>query len=90
MPPLRLMNWSSGSEWHLYASAYRSTRDHLDRVWYMVLDRLFQPGRRQPKIGVHSFEICLFQAIFPSRFRLPHRIAALFGKPAVFDDAGRR
>src|ERR1700732_4942392 len=32
MPPFRLMNWSSGSEWHLYASAYRSTRDHLDRV----------------------------------------------------------
>src|SRR5436190_22191717 len=32
MPPLRLMNWSSGSEFKLYLSAYRSTRDHFDRV----------------------------------------------------------
>src|SRR3984893_3441640 len=32
MPPLRLMNASSDPECDLYLSAYRSTRDHLDRV----------------------------------------------------------
>src|SRR5438094_3666603 len=32
IPPLRLIKRSSGSEWFLYFSAYRSTRDHLDRV----------------------------------------------------------
>jgi hypothetical protein len=32
MPPLRLMNWSRGSEFDLYTAAYRMTRDHLLRV----------------------------------------------------------
>jgi hypothetical protein len=31
-PPSPLMNLSSGSEWALICSAYRNTRDHLDRV----------------------------------------------------------
>ena len=31
IPPLRLINWSSGSEWHLYFIAYRNA-DHFDRV----------------------------------------------------------
>ena len=32
MPPLRLMNLSSGLDSDLYSNAYRSTRDHFDRV----------------------------------------------------------
>ena len=28
------------------------------RIRYIVLDRFFQAGRSQPKIRVHSFEIC--------------------------------
>jgi hypothetical protein len=32
MPPLRWMNWSSGSDSGLYPDAYRITRDHLLRV----------------------------------------------------------
>ena len=32
IPPLRRMNVASGSELDLYSIAYRSTRDHFDRV----------------------------------------------------------
>ena len=32
MPPLRRTNAASGSAFVLYSAAYRSTRDHLDRV----------------------------------------------------------
>jgi hypothetical protein len=32
MPPLRLTNWSGGSESGLYAAAYLMMRDHLLRV----------------------------------------------------------
>jgi hypothetical protein len=32
MPPLRRTNAASASELGLYSTAYRSTRDHLDRV----------------------------------------------------------
>jgi hypothetical protein len=32
IPRFRLINRSSGSEWDLYFNAYRSTRDHFDRV----------------------------------------------------------
>jgi len=39
MPPLRLMNGSSGSESGLYAAAYRMTRDHLLLVRLSALAR---------------------------------------------------
>jgi hypothetical protein len=37
MPPLRLMNWSSGSAFGLYTATYRITRDHLLRVLLSAL-----------------------------------------------------
>src|SRR5437016_2862092 len=39
IPPLRLIKRSSGSEWFLYFSAYRSTRDHFDLVRLSTFSR---------------------------------------------------
>src|SRR5438034_4034519 len=39
IPLLRLIKRSSGSEWFLYFSAYRSVRDHLERVLLSTLFR---------------------------------------------------
>ena len=39
MPPLRRTNAASGSAFVLYSAAYRSTRDHLDRVRLSTFSR---------------------------------------------------
>jgi hypothetical protein len=74
MPPLRLMNWSSGSAFGLYTATYRITRDHLLRVLLSALAGSDEPMHeaRMRKIGSTGQEwlqYYSFETVLASNFR---------------------